>query len=96
MALKPPSLRIEKRGRQHRVYWRKHARARPARPVLPGRFYSSRDAEPFIGMAGFLGLEIARQVMAAEDVAARRALLETALTERGLAPRPRPRGAGSW
>jgi hypothetical protein len=78
MSLKPPSLWIEKRGRQHRVYWRNApGLGLPARSYQ--RFYSSADAQQFIGMAAFLGLDTARQVMATEDVAARRELLDTAL-----------------
>ncbi|HYH25787.1 MAG TPA: hypothetical protein VD834_10600 [Blastococcus sp.] len=41
MSLKPPSLWIEKRGQQHRVYWRNTDVGLPARSYLP--FYG-RDA----------------------------------------------------
>jgi hypothetical protein len=85
MSLKPPSLWIEKRGRQNRVYWRNPPGLGLAARSYQ-RFYSRADAEQFVSMAAYFGLETARQVTATEDVAARRALLDTALAERGLMP----------
>jgi hypothetical protein len=84
MSLKPPSLWIEQRGRQHRVYWRNSVPGLRARPYLP--FYVRAEAERFIVMAGLLGLDTASQVATTEDPQAAAALLQAALTERGLAP----------
>lgn len=85
MSLKPPSMWIEKRGRQHRVYWRNAPGL-----GLPARSYqrldSRGDAEQFIGMAAHFGLETARQVMATPDASARRELLAAAQAERAPAP----------
>ncbi|MGY1827604.1 tyrosine-type recombinase/integrase [Blastococcus sp. SYSU DS0541] len=76
---------IEKRGRQHRVYWRN-----PAGLGLPARSYqrleSRGDAEQFIGMAAHFGLDTARQVMATPDASARRELLAAAQAEQAPAP----------
>ena len=84
MSLKPPSLWIEKRGHQHRVYWRNTAAGLPARSYLP--FYGRPDAEQFVGMAGLLGLATARQVLDTDDPLEATALLQAAWAERGLAP----------
>ena len=67
MALKPPSLWIEKRGHQHRVYWRNTVSGLPARSYVP--FYGRAEAEQFVGMAGLglLGLHTARQVLDTDD-----------------------------
>jgi hypothetical protein len=90
MSLKPPSLWIEQRGLQHRVYWRNSVPGLRARPYLP--FYVRAEAERFTVMAGLLGLDTARQVATTEDPQAAAALLQAALTERGLAPAdPAPR-----
>ncbi|MGY1686450.1 hypothetical protein ACI8AK_12755 [Geodermatophilus sp. SYSU D00867] len=92
MSLKPASPWIEKRGRQHRVYWRHTpGRGLPARSYQ--RCHSPADAQQFIDMAAYFGLDTARQVMATEDKVARWALLDAALAERGLVPAdpvPRP------
>jgi hypothetical protein len=84
MSLKPPSLWIEQRGRQQRVYWRNAVPDLPARSYVP--FHGRDEAEQFVGMAGLLGLDTARQVLDAEDPQAATALLQAALAERGLAP----------
>jgi hypothetical protein len=84
MSLKPPSLWIEKRGHQHRVYWRNSLPGLPARSYLP--FYGRAEAEQFVGMAGLLGLDTSRQVLDTDDPQAAAALLQAALAERGLAP----------
>ncbi|TKJ18290.1 hypothetical protein A6V29_11865 [Blastococcus sp. CCUG 61487] len=76
---------IEKRGRQHRVYWRN-----PAGLGLPARSYqrldSRGDAEQFIGMAAHFGLDTARRVVATPDKAERRELLAAAQAEQAPAP----------
>ncbi len=72
MSLKPPSLWIEQRGRQHRVYWRNTVPGLRARPYLP--FYVRAEAERFIVMAGLLGLDTASQVATTEDPQAAAAL----------------------
>ncbi|MCU1612973.1 MAG: hypothetical protein JWO98_513 [Frankiales bacterium] len=88
MALKPPALWIELRGRQHRVYWRNApGLGLPARSYQPG-LYSKADAQKFVEIATHLGLDTARQAMAANDEATRRALLAAAVAERGLVPAP--------
>jgi hypothetical protein len=84
MSRKAPSLWIEQRGHQYRVYWRNGVPGLRARPYLP--FYVRAEAERFIVMAGLLGLDTARQVATTEDPQAAAALLQAALTERGLAP----------
>jgi hypothetical protein len=92
MSVKPPSLWIEQRGRQYRVYWRNGVPGLPARSYVP--FYGRADAVQFVGMASLLGLDTARQVLDAEDPQAAAALLQAALAERGLAPTdPAPRPA---
>jgi integrase len=84
MSLKPPSLWIEQRGKQHRVYWRNSDAGLPARSYLP--FYGRDAAEHFVGSAALLGLHTARQVFTTEDPQAAAALVQAALAERGLAP----------
>jgi hypothetical protein len=84
MSLKPPSLWIEQRGRQHRVYWRNGVPGLPTRSYVP--FYGREEAGRFGGMASLLGLDTARRVVATEDPQEAAALLEAALAERGLAP----------
>jgi hypothetical protein len=84
MSLKPPSLWIEKRGHQHRVYWRNSLPGLPARSYLP--FYGRAEAERFVGMADLLGLDTSRQVLDTDDPQAAAALLQAALATRGLAP----------
>jgi hypothetical protein len=49
MSLKPPSSWIEKRGDQHRVYWRNGVPGLPARSYLP--FYGRAEAEQFVSIA---------------------------------------------
>jgi hypothetical protein len=68
---------IERRGRQHRVYWRNNDAGLPARSYLP--FYGRDEAERFVGMAGRLGLAPARQVLDTEDPQAAAALIQAAL-----------------
>jgi hypothetical protein len=71
------------------VYWRNTpGLGLPARSYQ--RFYTETEARAFISMAGLLGLDTARQVMATQNAAARRALLDTALAERGLTPSRQP------
>ena len=84
MSLKPPSLWIEQRGNQHRVYWRNTDAGLPARSYLP--FYGRDSAEHFVGSAALLGLHTARQVFTTDDPQAAAALVQAALAERGLAP----------
>jgi len=84
MSLKPPSLWIEQRGLQHRVYWRNNVAGLPAQSYLP--FYGRDAAEHFVGSASLLGLHTARQVFTTEDPQAAAALVQAALAERGLAP----------
>jgi hypothetical protein len=66
------------------VYWRNGAPGLPARSYLP--FYGRGDAERFVGMAGLLGLDTARQVLDTSDPLEATALVQAALTARGLAP----------
>jgi hypothetical protein len=95
MSLKPPSLWLEQRGRQHRVYWRNAAPGLPRRSYLP---FCGRDvAQDFVSSAALLGLDTARQVFTTEDPHAATALLQAAWGERGLAPAdpmPMSRGQG--
>ena len=84
MSLKPPSLWIEQRGHQHRVYWRNTDAGLPARSYLP--FYGRDAAQHFVGVAALLGLATARQVFTTEDPLAAEALVQAAWAERGLAP----------
>ena len=49
MSLEPPSLWIEPRGRQHRVYWRNGVHRLLARSYVA--FYGRAEAEQFITMA---------------------------------------------
>lgn len=84
MSLKPPSLWIEQRGRQHRVYWRNNGAGLPARSYLP--FYMRDEAAQFVVMAGLIGLDTARQVTTTEDPEEATALLQAALSECGLVP----------
>jgi hypothetical protein len=79
MTLKPPTLWIEQRGLQHRVYWRNTGAGLPARSYLP--FYVRDEAEQFVGMAGLLGLDTARRVLAAGDPQSATALVHAALAE---------------
>jgi len=91
MSLKPPSLWIEQRARQHRVYWRNSGAGLPARSYV--RFYGRAEAEQFVSMAGLLGLHTARQVLDAGDPQAAAVLLQEAWAQRGLAlakPAPAP------
>ena len=74
MSLKPPSLWIEKRGHQHRVYWRNTVPGLPARSYVP--FHGRDAAEQFVGMAGLLGLATARQVLDTDDPLEATALLQ--------------------
>jgi hypothetical protein len=84
-----PRLWIEQCGRQYRVYWRNSDAGLPARSHVP--FYGRAEAVRFVGMAGLLGLDTARQVLDTEDTHAAAALLQAALAERGLAaPTPAP------
>lgn len=85
MSLKPPSLWIEKRGRQFLVYWRNPEGCLPARSCQRG-LYTRADAEKFIIMAGHLGLDTTRHVMAANDRATRHARIAAALAERAPGP----------
>jgi integrase len=87
MSLKPPSLWIEQRGLQHRVYWRNGVAGLPARSYVP--FYGRAEAEQFVGMAGLLGLDTARQVLEADDPHTATVLLQEALAQRSLAPADR-------
>jgi hypothetical protein len=92
MSLKPPSLWIEKRGRQHRVYRRNTSGlGLPARSYLP--FYERDAATKFISLASLLGMDVARRVLATEDPQDATALMQAALAEQGFAqadPRPAP------
>jgi hypothetical protein len=74
MSLKSPSLWIEQRGLQYRVYWRNGVPDLPARSYLS--FYGRDAAEHFVGSAALLGLDTARQVFTTEDPQAAAALLQ--------------------
>lgn len=84
MSTTTPSFWIELRGRQHRVYWRNRTPGLPARSYEPLK--TRADAEDFVHLAGYLGLDTAREALRAADEESRRALIAAALVQRTPAP----------
>jgi hypothetical protein len=92
MSLKAPTLWIEQRGLQHRVYWRNSVAGLPARSYLP--FYERDAATKFINLASLLGMDVARRVLATDDPQVAMALLRPASHECDCRRAQRPHRPG--